>query len=77
MVEGGQFIVTRVEDDRLMVAFSSSPEYSSIAQFCSVCNTIVVVGDLKLYAQLLGRENFSGSWCMWCAAHPSQWNEDL
>jgi hypothetical protein len=23
---------------------------------------------------MLGRENMSGSWCMWCHSHPSRWN---
>jgi len=33
----------------------------------------LVVGDLKFYAQLMGRENMSSSWCMWCTSHPSDW----
>ena len=40
---------------------------------CSVRCQVLVVGDLKFYAQLLGRENMSSSWCMWCTAHPSDW----
>ena len=40
---------------------------------CSVKCQVLVVGDLKFYAQLLGRENMSSSWCMWCTAHPSDW----
>jgi hypothetical protein len=60
----------------LTVAFSLSPECNGVTQVCSVQNTIVVVGDLKFYAQLLGRENMSGSWCMLCDTHPSQWNND-
>jgi hypothetical protein len=41
--------------------------------FCYVSCQVVVVGDLKYYAQLLGRENMSSSWCMWCTSHPSNW----
>jgi hypothetical protein len=77
MVEGGRFIVTVGEEDRLTVQFDYSPESNGTTQLCSVPTTIVVVGDLKFYAQLLGRENMSGSWCMWCDSHPSQWNNDL
>jgi hypothetical protein len=33
-----------------------------------------VVGDLKFYAQMLGRDNMSGSWCVWCKRAPNQWN---
>jgi len=40
---------------------------------CNVSTRIVVVGDLKFYAQLLGRENMSSSWFMWCTSHPSEW----
>jgi hypothetical protein len=77
MVEGRQLIVTKSDNNKLTVAFSSSPECNGITQACSVQNTIVVVGDLKFYAQLLGRENMSGSWCMWCDMHPSQWNDNV
>jgi hypothetical protein len=76
MVEGGRFIVTKGEDNKLTVAFRLSPECNGVTQVCSVQNTIVVVGDLKFYAQLLGRENMSGSCCMWCDMHPSHWNND-
>jgi len=40
---------------------------------CNVSTRIVVVGDLKFYAQLLGREYMSSSWCMLCTSHPSEW----
>jgi hypothetical protein len=76
MVEGDRFIVMKGEEDRFTVQFSSSPECNGTTQVCSVPTTIVVVGDLKFYAQLLGRENMSGSWCMWCDSHPSQWSDD-
>jgi hypothetical protein len=72
MVEGGRFIVTKGEEDGLMVQFSSSPEGNITTQVCNVPSTIVAVGDLKFYAQLL-----SGSWCMWCDTHPSPWNDDV
>jgi len=43
--------------------------------FCYVRCQLLVVGDLKFYAQLLGRENMSSSWCMWCTSHPSDWKQ--
>jgi hypothetical protein len=39
----------------------------------SAPNCLLIVGDHKFYAQILGRENMSGSWCMWCKYHPSEW----
>jgi hypothetical protein len=42
---------------------------------CSVACQILIVGDLKYYAQLLGRENMSSSWCIWCTSHPSTWKQ--
>ena len=32
-----------------------------------------MVGDLKFYAQMLGRTNMSGNWCMWCLTAPHEW----
>jgi hypothetical protein len=77
MVEGGRFIVTKGGGNRLMVQFSSSPEGNGTTAVCNVPITIVVVGDLKFYAQLLGGEKMSGSWCMWRDTHPFQWNDDV
>ena len=34
---------------------------------------MLIVGDLKYFAQLQGRDNMSGSWCMWCMSHPNDW----
>jgi hypothetical protein len=33
------------------------------------------MGDLKYFAQLMGRENMRSSRCMWCTAHPSTWKQ--
>ena len=32
-----------------------------------------MVGDLKFHAQMLGRNNMSTSWCMWCQLAPHEW----
>ena len=34
---------------------------------------LLIVGDLKFFAQLQGRDNMSGSSCMWCTSHPQDW----
>ena len=33
--------------------------------YCNVPKWMFGVGDLKFYAQMLGQDNMSGSWCMW------------
>jgi hypothetical protein len=43
-------------------------------KLCDVPIHMLVVGDLKFYAQILGRENMSSFWCMWCSKHPSEWS---
>ena len=40
---------------------------------CNVLTHVFVVGDLKFYAQMLGRENMSLSWCIWCLLSLSEW----
>ncbi len=42
---------------------------------CNVNNRVLVVGDLKFYAQVLGHENRSSFWCIWCNVHPNTWQE--
>jgi hypothetical protein len=37
------------------------------------CLKVYLVGDLKFYAQIAGREGMSSYWCMWCILHPSEW----
>jgi len=69
IVEGGH-LSARVFENDLIVDFSSGTEDS----ICSVKSRVLVVGDLKFYAQILGRENMSSFWCMWCKAHPSTWH---
>jgi hypothetical protein len=69
IVKGGH-LSARVFENNLSVDFSSGTEDS----ICSVKSRVLVVGDLKFYAQILGRENMSSFWCMWCKAHPSTWH---
>jgi hypothetical protein len=67
IAEGGHFLVNR----DLSLSFLPQTESSII---CSIPNRLLIVGDHKFYAQMLGRENMSGSWCMWCKSHPSEWH---
>ena len=53
---------------KLVVSFGT--EDDSIR---NVNTRVFVVGDLKFYAHVLGRENMSSFWCMWCDAHPNTW----
>jgi hypothetical protein len=38
-----------------------------------VPTSLFVNGDLKYFAQMLGHDGMSTSWCMWCQAHPNEW----
>jgi hypothetical protein len=40
---------------------------------CDVAIQVLIVGDLKYFAQLQGRDNMSGSCCMCYMSHPNDW----
>jgi len=61
--DGGRFIVIAGQDS-LSLAFKDEDHSGNV--ICNVPNQIFMVGDLKFYAQMLGRNNMSGSWCIWC-----------
>ncbi len=66
---GRRFIVLGNE---LTLEFSlSNADDKSI--HCSCPIQLFLVGDLKFYAQMSGREDMSSYWCMWCMLHPSEW----
>ncbi len=67
IIQGGHFSVRK--DMSLSFSLESEDGIN-----CTVPNHLLIVGALKFFAQMLGRENMSGSWCMWCRFHPSQWN---
>jgi len=66
--EGGCFNVTGTG---MEVSFSQQPVQSDLIINCSA--QIYLVGDLKFYAQMSGRDGMSSYWCMWCQLHPLQW----
>ena len=64
IAEGRRFAVS----NDLAVSFSGDEP-----GICNVPTRLVLVGDLKFYAQMSGRDGMSSSWCMWCQLHPSEW----
>jgi len=65
IVEGGRFIVT----DKLTLSFCNL-DNSSLIYDCPI--EVFLVGYLKFYAQMAGREGMSSKWCMWCTLHLSE-----
>jgi hypothetical protein len=68
--EGGQFIVVRKERLELTFCFDLNDDTEVL---CDVPIKIFIYGYLKFFAQFLGRDGMSSSWCMWCDLHPSEW----
>jgi hypothetical protein len=68
IAQGGRFAVKKDASDKLEVSFSGDD-----SGICNVPTRPVLVGDLKFYAQMSGRDGMSSSWCMWCQLHPSEW----
>ncbi len=65
----GQHLSAKMVDNNFIVDFAPG----AADTICDVNTRVLVVGDLKFYAQILGRENMSSYWCMWCNTHPSTW----
>jgi hypothetical protein len=70
IVEGGRFSVKSNGND-VIVSFTNGSE----GAICDVNNRVLVVCDLKFYVHILGRENMSSFWCMWCNAHLNTWQD--
>jgi len=45
----------------------------SVETICNMPIMLYINGDMKFFAQILGRDGMSTSWCMWCEAHPNDW----
>ena len=58
IVEGGHFSVEKDTNGTLDLSFLPRTGNNII---CNVTSRVLVVGDLKFFAQMLGRENMSGS----------------
>jgi len=76
MVDGGRFIVDfSSQSQQLLLLFSSWDVTENNERLCDVPIRFFVTGDLKFYAQMLGRDNMSGCWCMWCLKAPNEWKK--
>jgi len=67
---GGRFIVTLEENGEMSLAFTAN---NNNAVICDVPVHLFINGDMKYFAQMLGREGMSTSWCMYCQVHPKDW----
>jgi hypothetical protein len=70
MSEGGRLIVAGKETLELSLAGNTKDSESVVVD---VPLHLYVHGNLKFFAQVLGRNGMSSSWCMWCKKHPSEW----
>ncbi len=70
IVDSGHFTVHLSQD---VGQLSIDYECERDEAICSVPIKLFKVGDFKYYMQMLGRDGMSGSWCVWCMAHPSYW----
>jgi len=62
------------DDGKFNLQFSCEGDNQS---YCNVPTRMFCVGDLKFYAQMLGRDNMSASWCMWCLLGPNDWKSNI
>jgi len=75
-VDGGRFIVDfSSQSQQLLLLFSSWDVTENNERLCDVPIHFFVTGDLKFYAQMLGRDNMSGCWCMRCLKAPNEWKK--
>jgi hypothetical protein len=76
--DGGKFILDfSSESNELKLSFSRLDVSENDSHLCDVSIRLFVTGDLKFYAQMLGRNNMSGSWCMWCLMAPNEWSKEI
>jgi len=68
--DGSRFIVR--SDDNGCMSLSFTPDDNEAA-ICNVPIYLYINGDMKFFAQMLGREGMSTSWCMYCQEHPNDW----
>jgi len=74
--DSGQFIVRKGKEENDELNFFTGDVHGDGNADVILCDALLhlfISGDLKFYAQILGHENMSGSWCMWCKLMPNQW----
>jgi hypothetical protein len=67
---GGRFIVMVDDYNKMSLTFARDNNYAIV---CNVPIHLFINGDMKFFAQMLGREGMSSSWCMYCQVHPKDW----
>ena len=67
------FNVVTKSDGTLRLALEETPTLSDGETIMRFNMRIFVSGDLKFYASILGRDNMSSYWCMWCTLGKNQW----
>jgi len=67
--DGSRFIVR--SDDNGCMSLSFTPDDNEAA-ICNVPIYLYINGDMNFFAQMLGREGMSTSWCMYCQEHPNE-----
>jgi hypothetical protein len=70
IVSGKHFI----SEGELIASFHLPDDAIDMPLICNISSSLVVVGDLQFYFQVLGCKNMSGSWYCWCTEHPSAWH---
>ena len=70
--DGGRFIVTLDAGEQLQLSFDGNVANNGDAKV-NVPVHLFINGDLKYFAQMLGRDGMSSCWCMYCKAHPNEW----
>jgi hypothetical protein len=61
--DGTRFVLSFAEINKMKLSFC----------ICNVPIHLYINGDMKYFAQMLGREGMSISWCMYCQTHPTDW----
>jgi len=77
--QGGKFKIDLDEQQEFCLSFSGDEcdiHGTARDHLCDAEIHLFVVGDLNFYSQMLGSDNMSGSWCMWCQMAPNQWNRE-
>ena len=68
--DGSRFVVSSAENNKMALSFFRDQQVEAI---CDVPIHLYINGDMKYFAQMLGREGMSTSWCMYCQTHPNDW----
>jgi hypothetical protein len=69
---GGRFIVRLNDCNQLSLTYNNDEDDDASVQF-NVPIYLYINGDHKFFAQMLGRDGMSTSWCMYCKSHPKDW----